>query len=77
MQEVDFMYNPYQRKLIGDMIMNTLLSVLLVINLLPVNIGARIVADETPSTDPEVQEASFLTPLTRKMIQIRQMMTSR
>ncbi len=56
MQEVDFMYNPYQRKLIGDMIMNTLLSVLLVINLLPVNIGARIVADETPSTDPEVQE---------------------
>ena len=50
------MYNPYQRKLIGDMIMNTLLSVLLVINLLPVNIGARIVAEGIPSTDPEVQE---------------------
>ena len=50
------MHNPYQRKLIGDMIMNMLLTMLLVINLLPVNIGARIVADETPSGEPTTGE---------------------
>ncbi|MBR2788027.1 MAG: InlB B-repeat-containing protein, partial [Erysipelotrichaceae bacterium] len=43
------MYNPYQRKLIRDMIMNVVLSLFLIVNLLPVNIGARIVAEEIPS----------------------------
>ena len=43
------MYNPYQRKLIRDMIMNVVLSLFLIVNLLPVNIGARIVAEENPS----------------------------
>ncbi|MBO7677412.1 MAG: hypothetical protein J6S49_07860, partial [Erysipelotrichaceae bacterium] len=45
------MYNPYQRKLIRDMIINSILSLFLIVNLIPVNIGARIVAEETMQQD--------------------------